>query len=756
MRVIRYSDEMINGFKDGGYWTGETFYDFWKKNAEIMPDKTALVDSRYRLTWKDAKTAIDKIASDFIASGLQKNDRIIIQTPNTVYGFLARIASERAGLISLTVYPYLRHKELDFMLSKTEAKAAVIPGIYRNFDYLNMFEELALKYDSIRLIYLSDQSSCDKNGRKVIKIRSLIEASYSNDRIKVNELKNRHFNPFTDVALLTSTSGSTGIPKIVEWNIAPRLCTSKARTKLWKLTTDDAVMAIAPHAGGAGGTLTYFAAPLVGAKIVLLEEFSADAALKLIEQERCTAIGVVPTHIVRMLDVDIENHDLSSLRFIRSAGGYLSPQIAAEAERRMGAVITSDLGTQDVGSVSGCSVDDEAYIRRRTVGKPLPGNEIRILDEKGRVLDDGVGELWFRGPNSPAGYYRDIESTMKVFNRDGWATTGDLVKFDKNGNLMIMGRRKNMIIRGGQNIYPPEIEGLLNESDDIAGVSVVGVTDAEYGERAVAFIIPSRNSIISLEKIREFLIGKKLAKYKIPEYLIVVEQLPTVGDSGKIDKNVLKKMAEAKIDEKPDESQIVKKTEQFIENCCAPKTGFNQQGENFLKHLKLTKFYAEKIHKNDTGVPADVALIVASLMHDIERAFIEDKDTYEKMYSKQKDGFKNKEFLDYHQERSSEIASQFLLKNGMDKLFVKKVCKMIRNHETGGDFDTNILKDADSLAFFETYIDYFVNIQVKRTSKEMVKSKLEWTYNRITSDYAKRLASKILYNYKHIWQPAHL
>ncbi len=754
MRVIRYSDEMINEFKGSGYWSSETFYDFWGRNAKIIPDKTALVDSCIRLSWKEAKDIIDKIAADFIKSGLKKYDRIIIQTPNTVYGFLARIASERAGLISLSVYPYLRHKELDFMLLKTHAKAIVIPGVYRNFDYLEMFKGLALKYNSIKLVYLSGQSSYDKNNAEGMKIRSLMEIADSNIEVDANELKNRRFNPFSDVALLTSTSGSTGIPKIVEWNIAPRLCTSKARIKLWKLTSDDTVMAIAPHAGGAGGTLTYFAAPVVGAKIVLLEEFSSESALKLIEQERCTAIGVVPTHIVRMLAADIEKYDLSSLRFIRSAGGYLSPQIASEAEKRMSAVITSDLGTQDVGSVSGCSVDDASYIRRRTVGKPLPGNEIKILDENGESIQEGVGELWFRGPNSPAGYYRDIESTMKVFDSAGWATTGDLVKFDKNGNLMIMGRRKNMIIRGGQNIYPPEIEGLLNESPDISDISVVGVADIEYGERAVAFVVPAQDSVISLGKIREFLIAKKLAKYKIPEYLIVVEQFPTVGDSGKIDKNALKKMAEARINEKSDESQIVKKTERFIEKSCTPETGFNRQGKSFLKHLKLTKFYSEKIYKYETGISADDTIIVASLMHDIERAFIEDKDAYEKMYSKQRDGFRNKEFLDYHQKRSSEIASQFLLKNGMDKPFVKKVCKMIRNHETGGDFETNILKDADSLAFFETYMDYFVNVQVKRTSKEVVKSKLDWTYNRITSDYAKRLASKILYNYKHIWQPA--
>jgi len=534
MRVVRYTDKMINEFAGNGYWTDETFYEFWEKNAETIPDKTALVDSACRLTWKEAKIMIDQIAANFIKLGLLKDDRIIVQTPNTVYGLLARIASERAGLISLAVYPYLRQKELDFMLDKTQAKAVVIPHIYRNFDYLEMFKELSRKHSSIKLIYLLDKDYSDKDK----KIHSLIKITQSQEQVNLDEFKSRRFNPFTDVAFLTSTSGSTGLPKMVEWNIAPRLCTSKARTELWRLTKDDTVMAIAPHAGGAGGTI-------VGAKIVLLEEFSPASALETIERERCTAIGVVPTHIVRMLAADIEKYDLSSLRFIRSAGGYLSPQIAVEAEKRMNAVITSDLGTQDVGSISGCSIDDTPDIRRRTVGRPLPGNKIKILDNEGNSLKDEVGELWFRGPNSPAGYHRDIDATMKVFDLDGWATTGDLVKFD-NDNLWIMGRKKDMIIRGGQNIYPPEIEGLLNEHPAIASVSVIGIPDAEYGERAVAFVVPKKDAVISLNRIKDFLIAKKVAKYKIPEYLEIVDRFPTVGDSGKVNKAALRKEAGVK------------------------------------------------------------------------------------------------------------------------------------------------------------------------------------------------------------------
>jgi non-ribosomal peptide synthetase component E (peptide arylation enzyme) len=294
--------------------------------------------------------------------------------------------------------------------------------------------------------------------------------------------------------------------------------------------------------------LTYFAAPLAGAKTVMLEEFSPEAALALIEKERATAIGVVPTHLVRMLECDTSRYDLSSLRFIRSAGGYLSPQVAEEAEKALGAVITSDLGTQDMGSVSGCRVDDGKDLRRRTVGRMLPGNRVRLIDkDTGDMAAEGEpGILYFRGPHAPAGYYRDEKLTATVFDPQGWTTTGDIVKFDQ-GCLWILGRAKDMIIRGGQNIYPAEIEGLLNDHPKLASVAVVGYPDREMGERACAFVIPKAGQTFTIEEMREFLKSKKIAMYKLPERLEVVAEFPAVGDSGKVDKEALKKRIAEKV-----------------------------------------------------------------------------------------------------------------------------------------------------------------------------------------------------------------
>ena len=533
---------MTDEFVRDGYWTQETFYDFWEKNAREIPDQEALVDSKYRLTWKQAVELVDAMAVSFVEMGIEKHSRIIIQSPNSVYGFLARIACERAGLISLTVYPYLRKKELTYMVDRTKASAVIILHTYNKFNYLEMYEDLQKDFPHLKNIFLFDDLVPPGAPAGTFSLTAMVEKRV---RLPIDKevLAKRRLDAIENVAILTTTSGTTGIPKLVEWPAAPRICTSKGRVDIWSLTRDDITMAIAPHAGGAAGTLTYFAAPIAGAKTVMLEEFSPEAALALIEKERATAIGVVPTHLIRMLEADVSKYDLSSLRFIRSAGGYLPPQVAEEAETAFGASITSDLGTQDMGSVSGCRVEDSKDLRRRTVGRMLPGNKVRLAHQENRELtvpDGEPGILYFRGPHAPAGYYRDEELTSTVFDRDGWTTTEDIVKFDQ-GCLWILGRAKDMVIRGGQNIYPAEVEGLLADHPAVGSVAIVGYPDKEMGERCAAYVIPKAGMTFTFKDMVNHLKAKEIAMFKLPEHLEIVAEFPTVGDSGKINKETLKK-----------------------------------------------------------------------------------------------------------------------------------------------------------------------------------------------------------------------
>jgi non-ribosomal peptide synthetase component E (peptide arylation enzyme) len=170
----------------------------------------------------------------------------------------------------------------------------------------------------------------------------------------------------------------------------------------------------------------------------------------------------------------------------------------------------------------------------------LPGNKVRLLGPDAReVPTNEPGVLWFRGPHSPAGYYRDPVMTAEVFDAEGWCTTEDVVKFDQ-GCLWILGRQKDVIIRGGQNIYPAEVEGLMNEHPAVGAVAVVAMADAQYGERTCAFVVLRKDKVLTLDGLKNFLASKKVAKFKWPERLELIDQMPTVGDSGKVDKKVLR------------------------------------------------------------------------------------------------------------------------------------------------------------------------------------------------------------------------
>jgi 2,3-dihydroxybenzoate-AMP ligase len=548
VKPIRYTKEMTDEFLKDGFWTKETFYDFWAKNAKEIPDQEALVDSKYRLTWKEAVELVDAMAISWIEMGLEQHSRVIIQSPNSVYGFLARIACERAGLISLTVYPYLRKKELTYMVDRTKASAVIILHTYNKFDYLGMYADLQKEFTHLKNIFLFDDEVPAGAPEGTLSLTKMVDER-AKSPVDTSVLEARRFDPVENIAILTTTSGTTGIPKLVEWPPASRICTSKGRVDIWGLNKNDITMAIAPHAGGAAGTLTYFAAPIAGAKTVMLEDFSPDAALALIEKEKATAIGVVPTHLIRMLEADVSKYDLSSLRFIRSAGGYLAPQVAEEAEMAFGASITSDLGTQDMGSVSGCRVEDSKDLRRRTVGRMLPGNKVRLADKENKektVPDGEPGILYFRGPHAPAGYYRDEELTSTVFDKEGWTTTEDIVKFDQ-GCLWILGRAKDMIIRGGQNIYPAEVEGLLNDHPAVASVAIVGYPNREMGEKCAAYVIPKAGQSFDFQTMVDHLKSKDIAMFKLPEHLEIVDEFPAVGDSGKVNKETLKKDIRARL-----------------------------------------------------------------------------------------------------------------------------------------------------------------------------------------------------------------
>lgn len=546
MIPVHYDEQAVAEYKAKGYWSDEIYSDFWEENARKHPDKEALVDSKGgRLTWAEASRQIQRVALKFVELGVPQDARVVIQLPNCVEGFVARLACEKAGAISMTLMHTLRHKELQEIIGLIEASTVIIPYVYRNFDYYAMYRELQESLPLLKNMIVIGPEIPEGaiSFNEIINIPT--EKNYPSD-----SLRDRRLDP-THVGFLTTTTGTTGVPKVVEQTLAARLWSTKTHIKNWQLSADDVVCAVAPWAGSPGGTPTYFCAPQVTAKIALLYEYTATNALEFFQTERVTIPAVVPAQLAMIIQEPLENYDLSSIRAIRCSGGYLSPTLAEEVERKFGVPILSTYGSQDTGSVSGVALTDSAEKRRSTVGRPLTGNQIKIVDDDGNIVPQGeVGQLYFRGPQNSSGYYRDPEKTFsEAYDAEGWASPGDLTKLDDDGYIVIAGRKKDIIIRGGQNIYPGEIENVLMAHPKVSNVAVVAMPDKIMGEKACAFVIPAHpQDPLTFNEMIVYLRTKKIANYKLPERLEVVNAFPLASES-KINKKQLREIIVARLKE---------------------------------------------------------------------------------------------------------------------------------------------------------------------------------------------------------------
>ena len=546
MKPIRYDEKEIEKYVREGYWKNTILPDYWEGNAERWPDMEALVDSvGTRLTWQQAVLRFNRIALALVKElGLERDDRLMIQLPNIAEQVLVRLASEKAGILSIPEMPTFRHSELKWIGEQTQAVGMVIPKTYRNFDYYEMVKELQSDLTYLKYIIIAG----DEVPEGCLSLREMMGYPWE-EEYELRELETRKLDPIHEVGFLVSTTGTTGKPKIVEHRIAAReIWTAEAHIRNWELGGNDVVLAFAPLAGAAGSTPAYVTAPVAGAKIVLGHEYEREEVCQLIEREKVTVLALVPTQLSRLLQLPLEKYDLSSLRFLKTAGGYLSPALAQEAEERFGCPILGTFGSQDTGSVSGVPLSAAREVRYTTVGRVHPGVEIKVLDEQGREVRAGeVGTLYFRGPGNSIGYYRNIEMTLaEAFDKEGWATTGDLVMLTDDGWLKVMGRKKDIIIRGGQNIYPQEIEDYLAVCPQVIEAAVVAMPDPMMGERACAFVTLKKGEMFTFADMVNYLKTRKIAMFKIPERLEIIESMPLVG-SAKVDKKELTRLVTEKL-----------------------------------------------------------------------------------------------------------------------------------------------------------------------------------------------------------------
>jgi non-ribosomal peptide synthetase component E (peptide arylation enzyme) len=236
-----------------------------------------------------------------------------------------------------------------------------------------------------------------------------------------------------------------------------------------------------------------------------------------------------------------KHYDLGSVRAWVSAGAYFPPPLIAEVEKKMGGTVMNFYGSMELGAVTSARLDDPDEIRMTTAGGPAFGAEVKIVDDDGKEVEKRVaGEIVAKSLCSSSGFYQDEKATWEVWDEEGWVATGDIGVIDERGNLVIVGRKKDMIIRGGQNIYPAEIESLLIGHPKVQDVAVVAMPDAVMGEKACAYVVPTKGQTFTFAEMASFLKQKNIASFKIPERLELIDTFPTVADGYKVDKKVLR------------------------------------------------------------------------------------------------------------------------------------------------------------------------------------------------------------------------
>ncbi len=533
--AARYTQEMIDEYVRKGQWTLMSWPDVWDKNAREYPDAVAISDSVTRLTWAQAKVWIDRFALGLLELGFKKDEVLVIQLPNSVELALMRIACEKAGMLCAPVLRTLRHKEMEYILKFTGARGIVIPLEFRGFNYLQMVEDIRPALPDLKHIFIAGDnvpSGCIS----VTEMRNKpLEKKHPEGYLKKFTLDPR------ETSWISHTSGSTGFPKFVQIPTAARRSLCQGQVNVLRLTRNDVLGALSPATGGPN-IIIYWAAAMVGARMVMMEHFEAEEALKLIEREKITVAGLVPTMLAGLLrHPNRAKYDMSSMRAWYCAAGTPAFQLVKELEETVGGKVIQAYGAVDFGCATNAGLDDSIEVRVLTAGKPCEGARLKLVDDDGNEVAKGeVGEVWGTGPAGVGGYYKDEKATWEAWTRDNWYRTGDLGRINPDGNLVIVGRKKEMIKRGGQNIYPIEIEKLMVTHPRVLDFAVVGMPDAEMLERACAYVVPKPGQKFAFEEMSSFLKEKGLAPFKIPERLEVLETMPTLAAGQKIDKKILK------------------------------------------------------------------------------------------------------------------------------------------------------------------------------------------------------------------------
>lgn len=498
------------------------------RRATTDPEGTFLVHSRGLMTFGEVDAQAEALAASLAGLGIEAGDRVAVVMPPWTEFVVSMFALAKIGAVMVPLNPHLTRPELQYMLRHSEAVAAITAETLGDVDFLQLFEELLTHLPEMQYLVTVGEEDLWYDDR-VFQFEDLVSAGAGRD------FAGPDLEPASDVFAILYTSGTTGKPKGVSLTHANLLSVAEATAEAMGLTGDDLVIGLTAlhHVFGLGpGLLGCLHA---GAGLILQEGFDARETLDLVERHLATVHYGVPTLFVTELhEQERLPRNLASLRRGLVAGAPVSDDLVREVESTLvPELLTAYSMTEASATVSMTVPDDPPEKRRQTVGRPLPGTEVRILDQDGTVLPaESVGEIAVRGPGVMQGYYRQPRETANWIDGEGFLLTGDLGLLDEDGYLHLVGRRKEVIIRAGFNVYPREVEDRIRSHPAVIEAAVVGVPDDVLGEAICACIVPVEGAIVSESEIRDWCLVT-LADYKVPDRVRILDELPLTG-TGKV------------------------------------------------------------------------------------------------------------------------------------------------------------------------------------------------------------------------------
>lgn len=530
--TLTFNEQRRAAYRQQGLWGDASLADYWQQTARAMPDKIAVVDNHgASYTYSALDHAASCLANWMLAKGIESGDRIAFQLPGWCEFTVIYLACLKIGAVSVPLLPSWREAELVWVLNKCQAKMFFAPTLFKQTRPVDLILPLQNQLPQPQQIVGVDKLAPATSSLSLSQIIA--------DNTSLTTAITTHGD---ELAAVLFTSGTEGLPKGVMLTHNNILASERAYCARLNLTWQDVFMMPAPL-GHATGFLHGVTAPfLIGARSVLLDIFTPDACLALLEQQRCTCMLGATPFVYDLLNVlEKQPADLSALRFFLCGGTTIPKKVARECQQR-GIKLLSVYGSTESSPHAVVNLDDPLSRFMHTDGYAAAGVEIKVVDDARKTLPPGCeGEEASRGPNVFMGYFDEPELTARALDEEGWYYSGDLCRMDEAGYIKITGRKKDIIVRGGENISSREVEDILLQHPKIHDACVVAMSDERLGERSCAYVVlKAPHHSLSLEEVVAFFSRKRVAKYKYPEHIVVIEKLPRTT-SGKIQKFLLRK-----------------------------------------------------------------------------------------------------------------------------------------------------------------------------------------------------------------------